>query len=310
LILKKVNWNLARKADRLAARAAIIQKIRVFFIARGYLEIDTPSLIPAPAIESHIDAVQAGLSYLQTSPELCMKRLLAAGYPKIFQICHCWRDKERGSRHLPEFTMLEWYRADSDYKDLMLETIELLTDIAATYCEDGLLIINENRVAMNGDCNQITVRDAFRLYTDTSMEAALDNDDFDRLMTDKIEPFLGLNLPTIIYEYPAERAALARIKTDDATVAERFELYIGGMELANAFSELNNEKTQRNRFMEEAEMRAARNAPPYPMPEPFLAEVGLMPQSAGIALGIDRLVMILTGAAKIDEVVAFTQEEL
>jgi len=305
-----VNWNLARKADRLAARAEIIQKIRLFFIARGYLEIDTPSLIPAPAIEAHIDAIQAGKSYLQTSPELCMKRLLAAGYPKLFQICHCWRDKERGTRHLPEFTMLEWYRSDSDYNDLILESIELLTDIAAPYCKDGFLVINENRVAMNGEFDRITVREAFRSYTDTSMEKALENDDFDSLMTENIEPFLGLNHPTVIYDYPAERAALARIKSDDSSVAERFELYIGGMELANAFSELNDENTQRNRFNEEAELRVARNAPPYPIPEPFLAEVGLMPRSAGIALGIDRLVMLLTGAESIDEVVAFTPEEL
>jgi len=305
-----VNWILARKADRLAARAKILQNIRFFFIKRGYLEIDTPSLIPAPAIESHIDAIQAGISYLQTSPELCMKRLLAAGYPRLFQICHCWRDKERGTRHLPEFTMLEWYRSDSDYNDLMVESVELLTAIAEPYCADGFLITSENRVAMNGTYDQITVRDAFRLYTSISMEEALKNDEFDRLMTESIEPFLGLKQPTVIYDYPAERAALARIKSDDPSVAERFELYIGGMELANAFSELNDEKIQRRRFIEESEMRAARHAPPCPMPEPFLAEVGLMPRSAGIALGIDRFVMLLTGAETIDEVVAFTPEEL
>jgi len=305
-----VNWTLARKADRLAARAKILHKIRVFFIARGYLEIDTPSLIPAPAIESHIDAIQAGISYLQTSPELCMKRLLAAGYPKLFQICHCWRDKERGARHLPEFTMLEWYRSDSDYTDLMRESVELLATVAAPYCADGFLLIGENRLAMNGQFEQITVKDAFRLYTDASMEEALENDEFDRLMTERIEPFLGLNQPTVIYDYPAERAALAKIKADDPSVAERFELYVGGMELANAFSELTDEKLQRRRFIEESAMRAARKAPPYPMPEPFLAEIGLMPQSAGIALGIDRLVMLLTGAETIDEVVAFTPEEL
>ena len=305
-----MNWNLARKADRLAARAEILQKIRIFFITRGYLEIDTPSLIPAPATESHIDAIQAGDYYLQTSPELCMKRLLAAGYPKLFQICHCWRDKERGNRHLPEFTMLEWYRADSDYTDLMLEVIELLTEIASSYCEKGILVVNKNRVNLNGECSRITVRDAFRLYTETSMEDAVKGDEFDRLMSENIEPYLGLNHPTVIYNYPAERAALAKLKTDDPSVAERFELYIGGLELANAFSELNDETIQRQRFIEESELRAARRAPPYPMPEPFLAEISLMPRAAGIALGVDRLVMLLTGAKTIDEVVAFTPEDL
>jgi len=305
-----VNWNLARKAVRLGKRAEILHKIRFFFITRGYLEIDTPSLIPAPAIESHLDAIQAGTFYLQTSPELCMKRLLAAGYPRLFQICHCWRDKERGSRHLPEFTMLEWYKADADYNDLMLETVELMTDIAASFCENGFLVVNENKIAMNGEWSRITVRDAFRRYTSTSMEDALRDDEFDSLMTESIEPYLGLKQPTIIFDYPAERAALAKIKADDPSVAERFELYVAGMELANAFSELNDAKIQRERFIKEAEVRAARGAPPCPLPEPFLAEIGAMPRSAGIALGIDRLVMLLTGASTIDEVVAFTPEEL
>jgi lysyl-tRNA synthetase class 2 len=305
-----MNWNLARKADRLAARAAILQKTRNFFINRGYLEIDTPCLIPAPAPETHIDAVAAGSLYLQTSPELCMKRLLAAGYPRLFQICHCWRDKERGRRHLPEFTMLEWYRSASDYNDLMTETVELLADIAAAYCCQGYLTYNGSKIAMNGEFERITVRDAFRLYAETSMEQALKNDLFDLLMTERIEPHLGLQQPTVIYDYPAERAALARVKADDPFVAERFELYIAGMELANAFSELNDEKLQRQRFIEESQQRVARNAPPYPMPESFLAEIGAMPPSAGIALGIDRLIMLLTGADKIDDVVAFTPEEL
>lgn len=305
-----MNWKLSRKTARLASRAEIIQKIRSFFILKGYLEVDTPLLIPAPAPESHIDAIAAGNSFLQTSPELCMKRLLAAGYPRIFQICHCWRDKERGTRHLPEFTMLEWYRSGADYNDLMVETVDLLTDISASYCKDGFLIVNSNRVKMSGEWDRISVRDAFNLYTETSMEKALQDDEFDRLMTECIEPCLGLTQPAVICDYPAERAALARLKSDDRSVSERFELYIGGIELANAFSELNDEKIQRQRFAEESEVRAARNAPPYPMPEPFLSEIGKMPSSAGIALGIDRLVMLLTGAETIDEVVAFTPEDL
>ena len=305
-----MNWNLARKADRLASRAEIVQKIRIFFIKRGYLEVDTPALIPAPAPEEHIDAIVAGSLYLQTSPELCMKRLLAAGYPRIFQICHCWRDKERGSRHLPEFTMLEWYRADADYSELMIETIELLADIASPYCNDGFLLFKGKSVNMKGEYDRITVREAFNQYTETSMDQALKDDEFDLLMTDRIEPYLGLKNPTFICDYPAERAALAKIKSDDPSVSERFELYIAGMELANAFSELNNAEIQRERFIKESQRRAERNAYPYPMPEPFLAEIGSMPYSAGIAFGLDRFVMLLTGSESIDEVVAFTPEEL
>lgn len=305
-----MNWNLARKSARLAQRAEILNEIRNFFTQKGYLEIDTPLLIPAPAPEAHIDAIAAGCSFLQTSPELCMKRLLAAGYPKIFQICRCWRADERGSRHLPEFTMLEWYRAEADYNDLMHEAVALLAHIAASFCIDGSLVYKGATIEMDGEFERITVREAFERYAGTSMEQALLDDDFDRLMTESVEPQLGLNRPTIICDYPAERAALARLKNDDPTVAERFELYLAGIELANAFSELTDEKIQRERFLAESQLRAVRGAPPYPMPEPFLAELHKMPPSAGIALGIDRLVMLFTGATTIDDVVAFTPEEL
>lgn len=305
-----MNWKLSRKAGRLAARAGILQQIRSFFISRGYLEVDTPLLIPAPAPELHINAVQAGTAFLQTSPELCMKRLLAAGYPKLFQICRCWRAGERGRRHLPEFTMLEWYRAGADYNDLMAEAVEFIREISSSFCTNGYLVIDDEKVAMNGQWERITVREAFLAYTESSMEEALENGDFDVLMTERIEPFLGTKLPTVICDYPAERAALARLKADDQSVAERFELYIAGVELANAFSELTDEKIQRERFSEESQERAIQGLPAYPLPEPFLAEIGSMPPSAGIALGVDRLVMLLTGAETIDDVVAFTPEEL
>lgn len=305
-----MNWKLSRKAGRLASRAEIIQKIRSFFIEKGYLEVDTPLIIPAPAPESNIEAVQVGSAFLQTSPELCMKRLLAAGFPNLFQICRCWRSGERGNRHLPEFTMLEWYRSGADYNDLMVETIELINEVASSYCQDGFLIVNDVKIEMSGKWDRITVKDAFRLYTESSMEEALAQDEFDMLMAELIEPNLGLKYPTVIYDYPAERAALARLKSGDPSVAERFELYIAGIELANAFSELVDEKIQRKRFEEEMAMRAARKLPIYPMPEPFLSEICAMPPAAGIALGIDRLVMLLTNAGTIDEVVAFTPEEL
>jgi elongation factor P--(R)-beta-lysine ligase len=305
-----MNWKLARKAPKLAARAQIIQKIREFFINRGYLEVDTPVLIPAPAPESHINAVEAGTLYLHTSPELCMKRLLAADYPKVFQICHCWRSGERGSRHLPEFTMLEWYRSGSDYSDLMTETTELLRYIAASLSPSGVVSYKGLKVDLSGSPEALSVRDAFAKYTGTAMEKALADDEFDLLMTDLIEPRLGNERPTIIFDYPSEKAALSRLKADDRSVAERFELYLAGMEIANAFSELTDPDTQRERFMKEIAYRMKSGAGIYPMPEPFLEELAEMPPAAGIALGVDRLVMFFTDSETIDEVVAFTPEEL
>lgn len=305
-----VNWSLARKAARLATRAEIVRQTRDFFHTEGYLEIDTPLLIPAPAPEAHIDAIRAGNLYLHTSPELCMKRLLAAGYPKIFQICHCWRSGERGSRHLPEFTMLEWYRAHSDYTDLMTDCINLIRHVAATCSTESAITCRERTVDLFSEWEKLTVSEAFRRYTGTTMEQALQENLFDELMTEAIEPNLGIRTPTFICDYPAERGALARLKRDDVSVAERFELYIAGMELANAFSELTDANEQRIRFREEGICRARRGMPTYPLPEPFLFELDRMPPSAGIALGMDRLIMLLTGAENIDEVVAFTPEEL
>ncbi|HZV82103.1 MAG TPA: EF-P lysine aminoacylase EpmA [Geobacteraceae bacterium] len=305
-----MNWSLARKASRLAARAEIVQQTRDFFRTEGYLEIDTPLLIPAPAPEAHIDAIQAGELYLHTSPEICMKRLLAAGYAKIFQICHCWRSGERGSRHLPEFTMLEWYRAQSDYSDLMTDCVNLIRQIATACGAGSAISYNGLSIDLQGEWQRITVREAFRSYTGTTMEKALQDGVFDELMTMAIEPNLGTRTPTFICDYPAERGALARLKRDDVSVAERFELYIAGTELANAFSELTDAGEQRQRFQEEAASRAERGQSLYPMPGPFLDELDKMPPSAGIALGMDRLIMLLTGAKTIDEVVAFTPEEL
>lgn len=305
-----MNSRLSGKSQRLVLRAKAIQNIRTFFINRGYLEVDTPLLIPAPAPEAHIDAVPAAGMYLQTSPELCMKRLLAAGYRQIFQISKCWRAAERGSRHLPEFTMLEWYVVDMDYNFLMVETMQLITHLAELHTADSQIYYKGFKVDLNGEFERITVREAFRLYAGCEMEQALKRDEFDELMTEKIEPRLGNRVPTIICDYPASRAALSRLKADDPTVAERFELYIAGVELANAFSELNDNIVQRRRFEEELELRKELGATVYPLPEPFLTEIAEMPPAAGIALGVDRLIMILAGAETIDEVVAFTPEEL
>jgi elongation factor P--(R)-beta-lysine ligase len=300
------NWALARRRAALEQRGAIFDRIRGFFKEKGYLEVETPFRIPAPAPEAQIDAIPSAGWFLQTSPELCMKRLLAAGYGSIFQICRCWREGERGVRHLSEFTMLEWYRAGADYLDLMAETETLVQAAAGT----PHLSYRGCEVELAGPWERITVAEAFRLYADTTPDMALAEGSYDEIMVERIEPRLGLTRPTFIYDYPACCGALARLKAGDPGIAERFELYIGGLEIANAFSELTDAGEQRARFEAEARERAQLGKAPYPVAEKFLAALPNMPQAAGIALGLDRLVMVLLDAATIDEVVAFTTEEL
>lgn len=215
-----------------------------------------------------------------------------------------------GRKHLPEFSMLEWYTAGCDYRDLMEECEELVRDITKAVGKGNSITFRDQHINLAGPWERITVRDAFLRHTCISMEEALQRDLFDEVMVEDIEPRLGITQPTFIYDYPAERGALARLRQDDPGVAERFELYMGGLELANAFTELTDSEEQRARFACEEKYRREIDKVPYPLPEKFLEELTHMPQSAGIALGVDRLVMLLVDAAAIDDVVAFTPEEL
>lgn len=304
------NWSLARRRPALEARARIIQTIRQFFFQKGFLEVETPLRIPAPAPEYHIKALPSLDWFLHTSPELCMKRLLAADFERIFQFCHCWRDEERGARHLPEFTMLEWYQANADYTELMTDC-ELLINLAAMSTgQSRSIIFRGKEISLDPPWERLTVSEAFSKLVGVSMADALESGRFDEIMVEAIEPCLGIVKPTFLCDYPAERAALARLKKNDPTVAERFELYIGGLELANGFSELTDAGEQRRRFEQEEELRRSNGCQPYPEPARFLQELPSMPPSAGIALGVDRLVMVMLDAADINEVVAFTPEEL
>jgi elongation factor P--(R)-beta-lysine ligase len=291
-------------------RARIIQTIRRFLVDHAYLEVETPHRIPAPAPETHIDAVPSGSWFLHTSPELCMKRLLAAGYEKVFQICRVWREGERGSQHTPEFTLLEWYRSGSDYSDLMEECEEMIRNVASSIDLKGKVLSRGHSLDLSSPWERISVSTAFLRYAKMSMRKALESNLFDEQMVQEIEPRLGMEKPTFLYDYPAERGALARLKKDDPAIAERFELYMGGLEIANAFSELVDAEEQRRRFVQEQSLRQKMLKPIYPMPEKFLEELPAMPPSAGIALGIDRLVMVLLDAPRIDDVLAFIPEEL
>jgi len=304
--MKEPNWSLARKRQVLTARAKIIQEIRNFFITRGYLEVETPHRIPANAPEPHIDAAPCGDWALHTSPELAMKRLLAAGHEKIFQICRVWREGELGRYHLPEFTLLEWYRSGIDYHDLMAECTALLQSIIP----DGKLTRSGRQISLAAPWEKLTVAEAFSSYASMNLDQALEAGCFEEILTTEVEPNLGKARPTFLTEYPATMAALARAKPGDPRVAERFELYIDGLELANAFSELTDPLEQRKRFAADEERRRAAGKTPYPLPESFLTELAAMPEAAGIALGLDRLVMLMTGAEKIDDVVAFTPGDL
>ena len=298
------------RRDNLLLRARVMQAVRDFFVFRGFLEVETPHRIPANAPEEHIEPGRAGAGYLHTSPELCMKRLLCRGYGKIFQICRCWRENERGRRHVPEFTMLEWYRSNSDYSDIMEDCRELLEQVALTVCGRTTLPYQGREISFGSGIRRISVSEAFESFGGTTMEDALRNDTFDEIMVTSIEPSLPRDMPVILMDYPAPLAALARLKPDDPSVGERFELYAGGLELANGFSELSDPHEQRLRFQEANGARACAGLPPLPLPEPFLAELGTMPPAAGIALGIDRLVMLCADTANIDDVLAFTPEEL
>lgn len=285
-------------------RARLLQATRSFFVSQGFLEVETPIRIPAPAPEAHIEPERAADWYLQTSPELCMKRLLAAGCPKIFQICKCFRRHERGAYHLPEMTMLEWYRANADYRALMTDCEGLLGALTAGRSH-GLASLK-----LSPPWPRLTLADAFQRYAPISLEQALAQDSFEEVLVRDVEPRLGQDSPVFLCDYPASLASLARLHPDQPAVAERFELYINGVELTNGFSELTDAHEQRRRFLLEQERIHALGRQAGPMPEPFLADLDKMPPAAGIALGVDRLIMLLTGAKAIDQVVAFPPEKL
>ncbi|MHC4459722.1 MAG: EF-P lysine aminoacylase EpmA [Planctomycetota bacterium] len=309
----KTNVNTYRQSTikkNLQLRAHIIQALRQFFIENEYLEVETPYRIPAPAPEEYIDAQPSGNWYLHTSPELFMKRLLAAGHPRIFQICKCFRQNERGNKHLPELTLLEWYTAGSTYQDVMDQCEELVRFVARNIGHDHYVSFQGSRISLKPLWPRASVAETFDQFASLPMEVALREKRFDELMGLEIEPRLGLEKPVFIYDYPASCAALARLKPDDRAVAERFELYIGGLELCNGFSELTDPVEQKMRFELEQERRRFSGKPLYPMPEKFLSALYDMPDSGGNALGIDRLVMLFTDTLNIDDVVAFTPEEL
>ena len=288
---------------RLEIKSRLFSAVRNYFEDNGFIGVETPVMIDAPAPEEYIEAPSVNNMFLRTSPELQMKRMLAAGYEKIYQLGSCFREGEVGRFHRVEFTMLEWYEVGADYDNLMEFTYEMLRVVC--------LSINGSEVCTYGDLNidfssgyeQITVHDAFRKYSDKSPEEAIHDGSFDEIMVDCIEPNLGLTRPTILKDYPAKCAALSKLKSSNQSVAERWELYLGGIEIANAYSELTDPVIQRQRFAESVSNRRASGYKEYPEAKEFMIAIDAgIPESAGCALGLDRLTMIFTDSQNISEV--------
>ncbi len=290
----------------LAWRSRALHALREWFRDEGFIEIETPVRIPTPALEQHIDAEPSGAGFLRTSPELHMKRLLAAGYSRIFQLGPCFRQGERGDRHNPEYTMLEWYRAQADYLNILDDTERLITHVAATPPPTGLPV---PPVALPpAPWPRFTVEELFLKYAGWNPVENFEAGRFEHDLVTKIEPALPRDTPVFVIDYPAAAAALSRRKPGRETVAERFELYIAGLEVANAFSELTDAVEQRRRFEEWSRERLAAGRDVYPLDEAFLAALTAgMPPSGGIALGVDRLVMALLGIATLDNVIPFRE---
>lgn len=296
---------LRARRPALETRAALLRALRDFFHTRGFLEVDTPVRLRAPALEEHIDAEPAGDHFLRTSPELHMKRLLAAGYGAIFQMGPCFRRGERGDRHHPEFTLLEWYRAPGDYRVILEDTLALLRH-AGQALDRRTPVWNGIPIDLAAPARIVPVSAAFREFAGWDPATAWDAGRFDLDLVEKVEPALPRDGPVVLMDYPAPAAALARLKPDDPLRAERWELYLGGVEIANAFSELTDARLQRERFEACARDRAARGRTVYPLDEAFLAALAAgMPDCGGIALGVDRLAMLFAGASSLDDVIAF-----
>ena len=294
-----------RLVENLPRKAVVLRALRATLDEAGFVEVETPVRIPAPANEPHILPPPSGAAFLRASPELQMKRLLAAGLGKIYQIGPCFRQGERGDRHAPEFTMLEWYHAPGGHLDV-LDDLRALVLAAARAAVGGESVVWRGAaIDLGREWERIPVRDAYRRWAGWDPVAAWDADRFDEDMALRIEPALPRDRVCILLDYPAPAASLARLSPADARLAERWEAYAGGMELANAFGELTDAAEQRRRFEAARAEKCALGETPMPLDEAFLAALPSIESAGGAALGVDRLAMVLLGADEIDEVRAF-----
>jgi len=331
-------WAPHVHADRrplLLARGRITEAVRRWFGDRGFVEVETAILQRSPGNETHLHAFATALQdpagaaaqlYLHTSPEFGCKKLLAAGERRIFTFARVFRNRERGALHHPEFTMLEWYRADEPYQTLVDDCAAVLAAACDAAGADSFSF-RGRACDPRAEPERLSVAQAFDRLAGVDLMATLTpepdrdrltdaaraagirvadddtwSDIFSRILVERIEPGLGVGRPTILYEYPSAEAALSRPTASDPRLAERFELYACGVELANAFGELTDPAEQRRRFEAEMAEKARRYGERYPVDEDFLAALAAMPPASGIALGFDRLVMLATGAPRIEHV--------
>lgn len=288
---------------RFELKARLLSSLRGFFASESFLEVNTPVRIKAPAPEEFIEAISSEDHFLRTSPELEMKRMLAAGFEKIYQIGPCFRSGEFGRNHRTEFLMLEYYQAHTDYMQLLELTRKMITRAARELLPGMKANFRGNTIDFNAPWEIINVRDAFRNYAKTSAEDALKNDLFDLLLVEKVEPALPKNVPVVLKDYPAQLASLSRLKNEDNTLGERWELYIGGLEIANAFGELTDAKEQKERFKKSYDFRKSSGMKEYPEPPEFYEALDAgIPESSGCALGFDRLAMVFSNADDIAQV--------
>jgi lysyl-tRNA synthetase class 2 len=332
-------WAASRHADVrpfLVARGAIRRALRAWFEAQGFTEVETGILQISPGNEIHLHAPRTELTgpdrvplsrFLRTSPEFACKKLLAAGEQSIFEFARVFRDRERGDLHLPEFTMIEWYRANAHYDEVMADCVTVIAQAAQAtsvgnfsfrgkscdpLVEPELLTVAAAFERHAGIDLLATVRDGegdrAQLAAAAQGKVRIADDDtwsdiFSKILVDHVEPHLGEGHLTVLFEYPAPEAALARLKQDDSRVAERFEVYACGIELANGFGELTDADEQRRRFEQAMNEKQRRYGERYPVDEDFLNAVSEMPQASGVALGFERLVMLASGARRVDQVV-------
>jgi lysyl-tRNA synthetase class 2 len=297
---------LIRLKPNLQRRALICEFTRAFFKEKGFLEVETPIRVPVIAPELHITPFESETWFLSTSPELHMKRMLAAGYERLFQMSHSFRRDERGRWHNPEFTMLEWYRTGANYGQMIQDIEQLVVTLAGKLGLDTTVKYRGQDIDISLPWPRITVRDAFLHAAGWDPVAEPDSLRFDTDLIAKVLPSFTPSRPTVLIDYPAAMAALARLKPDDAKVAERAEVFIGGLELANTYSELRDAREQESRFQEAIEQIRKEYGRQVAMPQQFLEAIAHLPECGGVALGIDRLVMLLCNADSIDEVTAFT----
>lgn len=351
------NWLTLRHnqpmKEKFILRSKILSLIRQFFLKNGFLEIETPSLVAEPGMEPHLNPLKTTISFLNknfpayfvTSPEYAMKKLLTAGFTKIFQICRSYRNGEVGRLHNLEFTILEWYRSNADYKTIMGDVEKMFL-----YILNHLLIQNKKLKIKNKNLGKnfiiyqnqkidlslpwprLTVKEAFRKYAGINLDKVLDresmariakikgytvnkddrfDDIFFKIFLNEIEPHLGKGKPTILMDWPIELAALSRKKPSNPRYAERFEIYIAGLELGNAFSELTDSVEQENRLKKERQLREKMGKEVYNIDKEFIQALKLgLPPSGGIAMGVDRIVMLFTDAKSIEEVIFFPTKQI